>query len=160
MKRKTFLTLQKKLQALPLHHIDTSIIGEPSITEAGRQCRKYLNIVGYNYRGKFSLPALGEVLLRIIYQLKIANERYIALDVITSWVENKKIGFYAPRDIGEILDKIKRIDNRVKGTDAQILACAAEDNAKALVTLDTALVHNETLEKEFDIEIKHPRELI
>jgi len=160
MKEKTFLKLQRQFLALPLHHIDTSLIEEPDTTETGRQCRKYLNVVGYNYRGKFSLPALGELLLKIIYKLKIVHERYSALDVITNWIENKNIELYVPKNIGGLINEIKTHDTRIKETDAQILACAIEDHSKIFVTLDADLIGNKTLEREFSIKIRHPEKLI
>lgn len=52
--------MTRELKGLPLHHIDTSIILEPEITEDGRHCTKYLQRVGYNYRGVLSTPVLSE----------------------------------------------------------------------------------------------------
>ena len=40
------------------------------------------------------------------------------------------------------IQKIMSLDTRIKPTDAEILACAVEDNAKTLVTLDKILIKN------------------
>ncbi len=158
MKRKTLIKLQRKFLALPLHHIDTDIILEPENTENGRYCKRYLNKLGYKYRGVLSLPTLGEIFLNIL-SLKTPREKYVTLDIIDSLIILRKIEFYTPRNIGELLIKIRNLDSRIEPTDAEILACAIEASASALVTLDSKLIHNETLEKKFNIEIKHPCEL-
>ena len=62
MKKKTFEKLLRRFLGLPPHHIDTSILLEPEKTEDGRDCRKYLQKVGYDYRGKLSLPVFAKFL--------------------------------------------------------------------------------------------------
>lgn len=66
MKPKTLEKILKRFQRLPLHHIDASIFLEPEKTENGRDCRRYLQKVGYNYRGKISFPALSELFVTIL----------------------------------------------------------------------------------------------
>ena len=55
---------------------------------------------------------------------------------------------------------IKKLDTRIEKTDREIVACAIEDKATALVILDKDLLHNERIENAFDIKIKHPKELL
>ena len=66
MKDKTKEKYERWAESLPLHHIDTSVILENPKTINGRFCTKYLQRVGYKYRGVLSLPVLGELFLRII----------------------------------------------------------------------------------------------
>lgn len=72
----------------------------------------------------------------------------------------RKIEFYSPIDTCNIIEKIKKIDERIKSIDREIVACAVEDKAVVLVSLDTDLIHNEKIEKEFGIKIRHPKELL
>ena len=159
MKEKTKERLEKEFLALPLHHIDTSILLEVENTENGRFCQRYLQKIGSKYRGSISLPVIGEVLLNIL-SLKTIHEKYVLLEIADSLISIRKIKFYIPLDISETLTKIKSLDSRIEPTDAMIFACAVEDNVNTLVTLDKNLIHNEKLEKEFGIKIKHPRELL
>lgn len=159
MKRKTEEKLRRRFLALPLHHIDTSIILEEPTTEFGRMCRKYLQILNRNYRGKFSLPVLGELLLKILDR-KTSHERYVTLDIINEWMKNKNTGFYIPFNISETVNIIKNLDSRIKETDAHILACAIEDKALTFVTLDKELIHNQKIEEFFGISIMSPHELV
>lgn len=80
--------------------------------------------------------------------------------MIERLINIKKIGLYSPKDISFILEIIKRIDERIKPLDREILSCAVEDESNLLVTLDKDIIHNEKLEKEFGIEIRHPKELL
>lgn len=159
MEKKTEEKLERRFLTLPLHHIDTSIILETPTTESGRACRKYLQVLNTKYRGKFSLPVLGELLLRIL-KLETVHEKYVTLDIITEWIKNKRIELYIPTNISETVNTIKTIDTRIKETDAHILACAIEDNALTFVTLDKELTHNHRIEENFDINIVYPDELV
>ena len=64
MLRKTAQRLERRLFSLPLHHIDTSVFLEPENTENGRYCKRYLQKVGYKYKGKLyhEFPASIEIL--------------------------------------------------------------------------------------------------
>ena len=157
MKEKTLLKLQRQFLALPLHHIDTSVIIEKPTTINGRYCVSYLNIVGYKYRGKFSIPMLGECLLNIL-SISDYSKRVDLLEVIYSLMKNKRIELSGVDDIEKIAERIKELDSRIETTDRLILASAIQDGAHTFVTLDGELVHNEHIEREFGIEIKHPKE--
>jgi len=146
-------------QQLPLHHIDTSVILEPSTTDNGRCCRRYLQKVGYNYTGKLSLAVFGEILVSII-STEVYNDMHDFLDVFAHLLRIRNISLYTPRNIGQTLNKILELDTRVGPTDREILACAIEDNAVNLVTLDKDLIGNKRLEKEFGIRIVHPKDLL
>lgn len=159
MKKKTLLKLQRRLEKLPLHHIDTSIILEPEKTENGRYCRKYLQKVGYNFRGKISFSVLGEILLNIM-SLENYTEQHTALDLFQRLIKVRKIGLYVQKRTEDIVKRIREIDARIDPIDAEILACTIEDEAQVLITLGTKLIHNEKLEKEFGIRIRHPNELL
>ncbi len=151
--------LDRRLLSLPLHHIDTSILLEPVNADDGRYCRRYLQRLGYNYRGKVSFPALSELMI-VILELETFNKRYDLLETIVNLIKVRKIGFYSPLDVGKLLDKIKEVDRRIFPLDREIVACAIEDKAFALVTLDKNLIKNQKLEQEFKIEILHPKNLL
>lgn len=148
-----------KFQKLPAHHIDTSVILEPKDTENGFYCQKYLNLVGYKFRGKFSLLVLGELLLKLL-KFETLKEQYDLVDSITSLIRNRKIFFYSVFENEELCRQVKENNVRIEKSDLFIFLSAVEDKATVFVTLDTALVDNEVLEREFGIKIKHPRDLI
>lgn len=148
-----------RFQSLPIHHIDTSVILEPKGTESGFYCQKYMNLVGYKYRGKFSLVVLGEILLKV-QKFGTFVERYDFLDTLFNLIKKRNISFYSVPENENIISKIKEADRRIQRADRTILASAVEDKAAVLVTLDSKLVDNTNLEKEFGIKIKHPKNLI
>lgn len=159
MKEKTRKKLERKFLALPLHHIDTSVILEPPTTEVGRVCRKYLQLLTTRYRSKLSFPVIGELLIKVL-QTENTHARYAALDSIMDLLKDRKISIYVPEEIGELIQKIRKLDTRIIEIDAHIVACAVEDKALTLATLDKELLHNDKIEKEFNLEIKHPDELV
>lgn len=159
MKKKTIEKLQRRFLTLPLHHIDANIFLEPEKTEHGRACRRYLQKVGYNYRGKISFPSLSELFVIILRLIKYDDKRDL-FDAIDKTLSVRKIEFYSQIDICNIVEKIKTIDTRIKPTDREIVACAVEDSASTLVTLDKDLIRHEKLEKEFKINIRHPEEFL
>lgn len=139
--------------------MDTSVILEPEKTEDGRFCKRYMQIVSYKFRGKFSLLVFGETLLSIM-SLRNYRDQHDSLDHFLRLVSVRKIETYVPKKIEETMMRIREIDYRIDPTDTEILSCAIEDGARILVTLDTKLIHNERIENEFGIEIKHPKELL
>jgi len=147
-----------KLSSLPLHHIDTSVILEEATSKEGFYCKKYLNIVGYKYRGVVSFPVLSELFFKIL-NLTTFDEQWDTFDLINSIIREKRISFYSPKDISEIDKRIKEMNITLDSLDRQILACAVENNA-TLVTIDSKLLRSEEIQKEFDIKIRHPKELI
>ena len=159
MKPKTVEKILRRFQRLPLHYIDTSIILEPEKGEDGRHCRRYLQLVGNKYRGVIPFPVLSELLLAITEMEKI-RDRYDFLDILMDMISVKKIAFYAPKDIGKLLIKIKELDSRIEPTDREIVACGAEHNCDTIVTLDKNLIHNEKLESGLNVKIRHPKELL
>jgi len=150
--------MTRKLTRLPLHHIDTSIILEEATSKEGFYCKKYLNIVGYKCKGVISFPVLSELFFKIL-NLKTFDEQWDMFDLINSIIKEKRISFYSPKDISEIDRKIKEVDITLDSLDRQILACAIENRA-TLVTIDSKLLRNERIQKEFDIKIRHPKELV
>ncbi len=159
MKRKTFERLIKRFSILPMHHIDTSIVLEPEKTEDGFYCKKYLNIVGYKYRGVLSFPTLGELLFRIL-KLETPQERYELLDLLLSFIKEKRIVYRSVQNTEDVVKRIEEIDPTITPLDRLILSCAISHKAKVLVTLDSRLIRNRLIEREFQIEIKHPKELL
>lgn len=149
---------KNKFLALPLHHIDTSVILEKETTENGRYCKKYLNIVGTKYRGMISFPVLSELFLNVL-RLETFNEKWDALHLITSLIKEKKIEIYHSKNIFEVEGKVAEIDKRLQSADRQIVSCAVEHNA-LLVTLDSSLINNEGLKSQLGIEINHPKDFI
>ena len=116
-------------------------------------------MVGYKYRGFLSFPVLGELMYKIL-KLDDIGKRYDALNLIYSLIKTKKIRFRSITGTEKIVQKIKEIDESITPTDRQILACAIVHKVKTLVTLDKRLISNKNIEKEFKIQIKHPKELI
>ncbi|MBI4896361.1 MAG: hypothetical protein HY832_02330 [Candidatus Aenigmarchaeota archaeon] len=159
MQQKTLKKIVRKFEVLPLHHIDTSIMLEPEKTESGRQCQKYLQRVGYNYRGRLSFPALSELFVSIL-RIENSDNRYTVFDLIAQIVHSRKIEFYAQKDTSGIIETIRTIDPRLTPLDREIVACAVEDQALVLATLDSELIHNQKIEQEFKIKIVHPKELL
>ncbi len=156
MKLKTLEKLRRRFERLPLHHIDTSIILEDPKSVDGKYCTKYLQIIGYKYRGIFSLPMVGELFIKIL-SLENEDDKSVAIEFVKTIIKNREIVFYVPKNIEGILSKV--VDKRVDYTDKVIFACAVENGAMTLVTLDQELVHNKELE-EFGIRIMHPKELV
>ena len=72
----------------------------------------------------------------------------------------RSIQFYAPKDIGTLLNKIKSAENRIDQLDREILACASEDKAHSLITLDKDMINNRNLERLLGIRILHPKDLL
>ncbi len=151
--------LERRFVALPLHHIDTSVILEDPKSVDGKYCIKYLQKIGYNYKGIFSAPVLSELFLSILL-LESNAKRHASLDVITDLIGTRKIGFYTPKNIHDILRKIKDLDARITPTDVEIIACAVEHKAANLVTLDRILIENVPMERAFRIRIRHPKDLL
>ena len=92
--------------------------------------------------------------------LKDENKRQAFLDVLVNLVNIRKVGFYMPEDMHEISKRIKEIDQRLEPTDTDIVACAIENNAMNLVTLDKKLIGNKAIEREFGLKILHPKDLL
>ena len=82
------------------------------------------------------------------------------MDVVSGLITTRKIGFYTQKNIHEIARKVQDLDTRITPTDVEIIACAIEHKAANLVTLDKNLIENHAVEKEFNIRIRHPSELI
>ncbi|MBI1979014.1 MAG: hypothetical protein HYS62_03075 [Candidatus Aenigmarchaeota archaeon] len=159
MQRKTEERLEREFLALPLHHIDTSIILEKSTTPNGRACTAYLNLINQKYRGKISIPTLGELTLRLI-AISDYSKRIDFFEAIYNLIQTKKIGLCGIQDADQISKNIKDKDDRITTTDRLILASAIGDNAQTFVTLDEKLIHNEILESAFGISIMHPKDLL
>lgn len=144
---------------LPKHHIDTSIIIEPERTANGRYCRKYIQRLDYNYRGTLSSPVLSELMISML-KLRDTQKRHAFLDVLENLVQTRKVEFYVPVDIHEISIQIKEADDRIDPTDVDIIACAVENRASNLVTLDKKLIGNKSVERRFNLRIVHPKDLL
>ena len=144
---------------LQLHHIDTSIILEPKGTENGRYCRKYLQRVGYNHRGVLSFPVLSE-LFSVVLLLQKYEERMTLFETIYDMIRAREIKFYSPKKTETIISKIKEIDRRLDPLDVEILACAIENKASVLVTLDDNMLKSEEIQNLFKIRIRHPKDLL
>ena len=143
----------------PMHHIDTSVIIESEKTLDGRFCTKYLQKINYNYESKFSLPVLGEIMLSLLL-LRDSSKRHAFLDFFYGLKASRKIEIFTPVENSDVIKRIKEIDTRIESTDASIVACAVEDKANNLVTLDKKLIGNRSIEREFGLRISHPKDLI
>ncbi|MEK6910064.1 MAG: hypothetical protein AABW61_03245 [Candidatus Aenigmatarchaeota archaeon] len=159
MEKKARERLEREFLSMPLHHIDTSIILEKPSTPNGRACAAYLNLINQKYRGKFSIPMLGEYMLHAI-RIVDYSKRVDLFEIIHSMIQNKRIEVCGIQDSDRIATWIKEKDDRLTTTDRLILASAIGDSAQTFVTLDEKLIHNEVLEDAFRISISHPRDLI
>ena len=153
------MSIETNLKRLPLHHIDTSIILEPKETANGLYCRKYLQKIGYNYRGILSFPVLSE-LFSIVLKIEDYTNMHDSLDMIKELINVRKIEFYSPKNAYERIRIIKEIDKRIDPLDREILASTIEHQAANLITLDEKLINNIVLEKRFRIRISHPKDLL
>jgi predicted nucleic acid-binding protein len=115
-------------------------------------------LVGYKYRGCFSLPVLGEFLMKILTEVKSDIKKEIGFRYFYELVRDKKLKFYILKNLS-LSNRIIEIDSRIESTDASIVACAIEDNS-ILVTLDNDLLHNKKIEEQYNVKIKHPKELV
>lgn len=149
--------LDKKFEALPLHHIDTSVLIEPEKTDDGKHCRKYLQKVGYSYRGILSFPVLSELFVKID-SLEDDEDKLGMLRLVSHLRKYKMIAFYSSKS-GDIMEELGRTDNRLQQIDIEIIASAIEHKAMNLVTLDRQLLHHKSIEERFGLKILHPKEL-
>lgn len=159
MLKKTLERIERRFSSLPLHHIDTSIILEPEKTTDGRFCRQYIQKLGYNYRGVFSSPVLGELMLSV-FLMKDETKKHAFLDFLSDTVNARNIEFYTPKNIHPIAMRISEIDSRLEPLDVDIVACAIENKAVNLITLDKDLIENKAIEEEFGLKIFHPKSLL
>ncbi len=157
MEKKTKERLERKFLALPLHHIDTNILIESfEETKFGVISSNYLNKIGYNYRGRISLSALGEFLL-IVLRDYVSVERELTIRKLYDLLGKRKITFLTPtKTTFNIATKVMELDFRIEPTDALHYATAVQENAKSFVTLDKILLENYIIENEFGVKIKHP----
>lgn len=149
----------KSFLALPLHHIDTSVLIEPEKTEDGKYCRKYLQKLGYSHRGVLSFPVLSELFVKII-SLEDDEDKLDMLRFITHLIKYKKVIFYSPKKVIGIMQEMTSIDDRLQPIDLNIVASAIEHKAMNLVTLDRQLIHHKFTEERFGLKILHPKELV
>ncbi len=74
--------------------------------------------------------------------------------------KTRKIQIYTPTELHNISRRVKELDTRIRLTDADIVACAIEDNADNLITLDRNLLGNKGIVAEFGLRITHPKDLL
>ncbi|MCD6274753.1 MAG: PIN domain-containing protein [Candidatus Aenigmarchaeota archaeon] len=159
MKSKTERKLIKRESNKPKHHIDTCVIIESiKETKLGNVCRKYFNLIGYKYRGYFSLPVVGEYFIKVITDIKEFIKQEQMFEYFRDLIRDKKIKFHVLKNVS-LKIRVKELDARINSTDSSILACAIEDNS-ILVTLDNDLLHNKKIEEQYKVKIKHPKELV
>lgn len=161
MKEKTFLKLQKRFLALPLHHIDTDVLIESlKETKLGDICSEYLNKIGYKYRGVISLSVLGEFLLITIRDNDTIEQKEFALRVFDRLIAKRKIRFSTPSiETYNTTSNIINLDSRIEPSDALHYATAVKDKANTFVSFDEKMVDNKTLENAFGVKIIHPEDL-
>ena len=159
MKIKTIEKLRQRFERLPVHHINTDVILEPHDTDNGRACARYLQLVGYNYRGRLSFPVLSEIFLKFLL-VSMREKREIIVEIMDNLRKKRKIDYYSPRKIGRLMEEIYELDKRLEPTDVQVIACAIEDKAINLVTIDTKLIDHKSIEERYGLKIAHPRDFI
>src|SRR3989338_6533260 len=105
MKIKTIEKLRQRFERLPVHHINTDVILEPHDTDNGRACARYLQLVGYNYRGRLSFPVLSEIFLKFLL-VSMREKREIIVEIMDNLRKKRKIDYYSPRKIGRLMEEI------------------------------------------------------
>ena len=159
MEIKTLERIKRRLEGLEMHHIDTSVIIETDKTPDGRCCRKYLQLTGYKYLGKFSSITMSELFMTL-FEFNETEDRLSFIRFLEYLRNRRKVDFYTPQRIGRLLEEIAELDTRLEPHDIMIIACAIEDGASRLVTLDKKLIHHVSIENKYKLKIVHPRELI
>ncbi|MFH0836986.1 MAG: type II toxin-antitoxin system VapC family toxin [Candidatus Aenigmatarchaeota archaeon] len=161
MEKKTKDKIDKRLEVLPKHHIDSCIFLESHDKEETRQCIRYLNKVGYNYRGVVPFPVLSEMFF-IALHLDNYDKRIKFIDLFKDTLEAQRIEISRPMQFEKTSLEIKKLDSFLEHdiTDRHVLASAIEDKAYILVTTDKKLIKNSVLEKRFNINIRHPKDLL
>ena len=123
------------------------------MTEYGRACRKYLQRVGQKYRGQLSLPVLRELMLALLKPMSY-NDRHDFIEWLIHTKRVRKITEFIPGWLGPGIARVHRINKRLDPTDCQIVACASEAQARALVTLDGALLTSQKLQEKVNLRSK------
>ena len=159
MKLKTAEKLRRRFERLPLHHINTDVILESHDTENGRACARYLQLAGYKYRSKLSFPVLSEIFLKFLL-VGMREKREIIVEIMDNLRKKRKIDYYSPRKIGRLMEEIHELDKRLEPTDIQVIACAIEDKAASLVTIDNKLIGHKLIEERYGLKIVHPKDFI
>jgi predicted nucleic acid-binding protein len=145
---------------LQVHHIDSSIVLEPQNTENGRICRKYIQLLGYKYLGKFSVPMMGELFLYLVRKIESGYKRYEFLDGILDLVASKEVEIFGVDNTERIFMEIKENLPQLDPMDSLLLACASVDNG-VFVTLDKKLLRSrELIREKFFSEVMHPKEFL
>jgi|SRR3989344_1926408 len=159
MLRKTRIKLQRRFVILPLHHIDTSVILGSENAEEENIRKKYIQKLGYNYRGVASFPVLSELFVKFLL-LRAMEERDVFTQFMDHLRDRRKIEFYSPRRIGKLTEEIYDLDKRLEPTDIQIIACTIENKADVLVTLDKNLIDHKIIKEKYGLKIAHPKDFI
>lgn len=84
--------------------------------------------------------------------------RKLFFDFFDKIISKRKIGFIPPNlDSNRVTPKTMSVDYRVEFLDAEHLSIAVSKAANVFVTLDSKLLRNANLEREFKIKILHPK---
>ena len=101
---------------------------------------------------------LGELFLKTYGDIKDEVERELFFRWVFEFVEHKNVSFYSLRDLS-LPFELTKIDGRVKGIDALILASAIKDKA-TLITLDTDLLKSEEIKRKYKVKILTPKHFV
>jgi predicted nucleic acid-binding protein len=162
MKQKKAKQLERRWLAKPLHAVDTCVLLESMAeTVLGNECSNYLNRTGQKYRVVLSSSAIGEYFLITFRESKEFRDRDIAFTFLHRLINNHKIGFAVGNfEMRKIMEKLRELDHRISGMDAEHLACAITNSAQSFVTIDTVLLEDkEKIKQEFGVQIRHPKTL-
>ncbi len=92
MKHKKRRQLEKRWEKLPKHHINTEILKEVlQETRLGDVCSKYLNKVGYKYRGVLSISVVGEFCLVLYRDVKKRVDKQKSFEFLDNLIIRRKI---------------------------------------------------------------------
>lgn len=163
-KRKTIARLERLKLSKPKHFVDTCILIEVLTKEnkqLARQCARYIARLGKTYQGVISIPVMGEYTNTFIIEDLSIEKLVDYFSFLQRLLKEAQLSLVSPRFTTlTIVDKIRKIDDRVEFMDALHVACAMENGIKVFVTFDPVLVRNERLEEAFGIRLQHPKELV
>lgn len=159
MKPKTLRKILRRLERLPLHHLDTSIVLGSLNYEEKTIRNRYIHKLGYNYRGIISFPVLSELFVKFL-SLGNVEEEDVFRQFIAHLRVKQQIEFYSAKRIGKLMEELHDLDSRLEPTDIQIIACAIEDKADVLVTLDKNLIDHKYIQEKYGLKISHPKDFI
>jgi len=147
----------RRLMALPVHHIDVSVLREVVLGGYKAQvCERYLAKVGVKYKGLVSVLNLGRTVCQVLQQDNTGS----LFEVLAQTMIESKIKTLCPDfDDYALAIRICQIEPKIAAVDALDLAIAHTRGAHTYVTLNRALLRHKGLERELNLKIMSPQQL-